>query len=73
MTLNRTLDEALAVHNLRKTSVARPERIDELLLTVGLAPREQPDFDQRTATVSLEGELPCRHRKAAASRPVVRW
>jgi ABC-type microcin C transport system duplicated ATPase subunit YejF len=41
MTLSQTLDEALRVHDLRKTSAARRERIDELLLTVGLAPREK--------------------------------
>jgi oligopeptide/dipeptide ABC transporter ATP-binding protein len=41
MTLSQTLDEALRVHDLRKTSGARRDRIDELLLTVGLAPRDK--------------------------------
>jgi oligopeptide/dipeptide ABC transporter ATP-binding protein len=41
MTLNQTLDEALRVHDLRKTSRERRDRVDELLLTAGLAPRDK--------------------------------
>jgi oligopeptide transport system ATP-binding protein len=38
MTVAQTLDEVLRVHGLRKTSSERRDRIDELLLTVGLSP-----------------------------------
>jgi len=39
MTLAQALDEALLVHGLAATRAERAERVDELLLTVGLAPR----------------------------------
>ena len=39
MTLAQVLDEALLVHGLAATRAERAERVDELLLTVGLAPR----------------------------------
>jgi len=39
MSLAQTLDEVLQVHGLAATRGERAERVDELLLTVGLAPR----------------------------------
>jgi oligopeptide transport system ATP-binding protein len=39
MTLAQALDEVLMVHALAASRVERAERVDELLLTVGLAPR----------------------------------
>lgn len=39
MTLAQTLDETLRVHGIGSTRAERNERIDALLLTVGLAPR----------------------------------
>ena len=39
MSLAQTLDEVLRVHGLAATRAERAERVDELLTTVGLAPR----------------------------------
>jgi oligopeptide transport system ATP-binding protein len=39
MSLAQALDEVLQVHGLAATRAERAERVDELLLTVGLAPR----------------------------------
>ena len=39
MSLAQTLDEVIRVHGLAATPGERAERVDELLLTVGLAPR----------------------------------
>ena len=39
MSLAQTLDEVLQVHALAATRGERADRVDELLLTVGLAPR----------------------------------
>ena len=39
MSLAQALDEVLRVHGLAATRAERAERVDELLLTVGLAPR----------------------------------
>lgn len=41
MTLAQTLDETLHVHGIGASRAERAERIDELMLTVGLAPRLQ--------------------------------
>jgi oligopeptide/dipeptide ABC transporter ATP-binding protein len=41
MTLNQTLEEPLWVHDLCSTRAERRDRIDELLLLVGLTPRDK--------------------------------